>query len=179
MKPESQTCSKYTNTCPRQNLPWDRCLYSVYKALLVFLMSISLSFAAIISYTASRGFGRFPNFCETQRQFTMGASKRPLSFSLFHHASFLSTFSHRFIDSVRIPFDDGINDCPNQQITNQKNSGKHQDRRCTPIQPIVNQISEQVADIQHTAVNGYCCHKGQPLDLIDNIHAACDKSKGR
>ena len=54
----------------------------------------------------------------------------------------LLLFLQNFVDPVRIPSDDGINDSPNQQITDHKNSSKHQDWRCTPIQPIVNQVSE-------------------------------------
>jgi len=74
--------------------------------------------------------------------------------------------------------DDPINHCPDRQIAQNKNSRKDQDRRHAPVQPSVEKICGKIAEIQNESMNGKGYHQGQLLNVIDDIHAACDKGKG-
>ena len=80
----------------------------------------------------------------------------PCSGTFSFHTSVLPMllfFLQHGIDLVRVLFDEEINDCPNDQITNHKNATEHQNRRHAPFQPAIGQICAQIAQVQNTAMD--------------------------
>ena len=56
---------------------------------------------------------------------------------LFLDTAFAGWCLQKGIDPVGVSLDDGINDRPDHQIANNKNTGKHQNRYSAPFQPAV------------------------------------------
>ena len=51
------------------------------------------------------------------------------------------------IELVRVLFNDGINDSPNHQIPQHKDTGKYHNRYAAPFQPVIEQIRDQIPDV--------------------------------
>jgi hypothetical protein len=81
------------------------------------------------------------------------------------------------IELFCISLDYRIDDRPNDNITNNENCRKDYDRYYTEINPIVDKISAEVADVQDASVNENCHQQWQALDLINRVQTSRKEGK--
>ena len=81
-------------------------------------------------------------------------------------------FLQTFVELTGVASVDRIDDGPNDQISENKDCGKHHNGTGTPFQPIIHKIGSQIADIQDHAVDQDRHRQGNPFDLIEGVHAA-------